>query len=175
MCQYSCDPEAAPGVPNDWHLMHLGSFAAGGAALILTEAAAVNAAGRISPRDAGLYNDEQAAGWERIVGFVHRHGVADAKIGAQLAHAGRKASTYWPFSGEKGSVPASDGGWETVGPGSGAFDGYAAPAAMTEEDIQERHRRFRRCGHEGRRRRVRHRLKSMARTATCCTSSKARS
>ncbi len=75
-------------MPNDWHLMHLGSFAAGGAALILTEAAAVNAAGRISPRDAGLYNDEQAAGWERIVSFVHRHGVADAKIGAQLAHAG---------------------------------------------------------------------------------------
>jgi 2,4-dienoyl-CoA reductase-like NADH-dependent reductase (Old Yellow Enzyme family) len=87
--------------------MHLGSFAAGGAALILTEAAAVNAAGRISPRDAGLYNDEQAAGWERIVSFVHRHGVADTKIGAQLAHAGRRASTYWPFSGEKGSVPAS--------------------------------------------------------------------
>lgn len=136
MCQYSCDPAAAPGVPNDWHLMHLGSFAAGGAALILTEAAAVNAAGRISPRDAGLYNDEQAAGWERIVSFVHRHGVADTKIGAQLAHAGRKASTYWPFSGDKGSVPASDGGWGTVGPGTAAFDGYAPPAAMTEEDIQ---------------------------------------
>ena len=101
MCQYSCDPGEAPGVPNDWHLMHLGSFAAGGAALILTEAAAVNAEGRISPRDAGLYNDEQAAGWERIVRFVHRHGVADAKIGAQLAHAGRKASTYWPFSGRR--------------------------------------------------------------------------
>ncbi|WP_230117049.1 NADH:flavin oxidoreductase/NADH oxidase [Arthrobacter sp. Bi83] len=136
MCQYSCDPEAAPGVPNDWHLMHLGSFAAGGAALILTEAAAVNPAGRISPRDAGLYNEDQAAGWERIVSFVHRHGVADTKIGAQLAHAGRKASTYWPFSGEKGSVPAADGGWDTVGPGTAAFDGYAAPAAMTEDDIR---------------------------------------
>lgn len=135
MCQYSCDP-AAPGVPNDWHLMHLGSFAAGGAALILTEAAAVNGAGRISPRDAGLYNDEQAAGWERIVSFVHRHGAADTKIGAQLAHAGRKASTYWPFSGARGSVPASDGGWGTVGPGTAAFDGYAPPAAMSEADIQ---------------------------------------
>jgi 2,4-dienoyl-CoA reductase-like NADH-dependent reductase (Old Yellow Enzyme family) len=62
--------------------------------------------------------------------------VADTKIGAQLAHAGRKASTYWPFSGDKGSVPASDGGWGTVGPGTAAFDGYAPPAAMTEEDIQ---------------------------------------
>jgi 2,4-dienoyl-CoA reductase-like NADH-dependent reductase (Old Yellow Enzyme family) len=136
MCQYSCDPDKAPGVPNDWHLMHLGSFAAGGAALILTEAAAVNAEGRISPRDAGLYNDEQALGWERIVSFVHSHGVADTKIGAQLAHAGRKASTYWPFSGQSGSVPASDGGWETVGPGAQAFDGYAPPAAMAEDDIQ---------------------------------------
>jgi 2,4-dienoyl-CoA reductase-like NADH-dependent reductase (Old Yellow Enzyme family) len=136
MCQYSCDPVTAPGVPNDWHLMHLGSFATGGAALILTEAAAVNAAGRISPRDAGLYNGEQAEAWERIVSFVHRHGVADAKIGVQLAHAGRKASTYWPFAGNKGSVPASDGGWDTVGPGTSAFDGYAAPSAMTEDDIQ---------------------------------------
>lgn len=123
MCQYSCGPEAGEGVPNDWHLMHPGSFATGGAALILTEAAAVNPAGRISPRDAGLYNDEQAAGWERITSFVHRHGTAATKIGTQLAHAGRKASSYWPFSGKHGSVPVSDGGWEAVGPGTGAFDG----------------------------------------------------
>ena len=115
MCQYSCDPDAAPGVPNDWHLMHLGSFAVGGAALILTEAAAVNPAGRISPLDAGLYNDAQAEAWQRITGFVHRHGPADAKIGAQLAHAGRKASTYWPFSGRRGTVPISDGGWRRRG------------------------------------------------------------
>jgi 2,4-dienoyl-CoA reductase-like NADH-dependent reductase (Old Yellow Enzyme family) len=135
MCQYSCSPDAAPGVPNDWHLMHLGSFAAGGAALILTEAAAVNAEGRISPRDAGLYNDAQAEAWQRITSFVHRHGAADAKIGAQLAHAGRKASTYWPFSGQRGSVPDSDGGWTTVGPSPLAFDGYAAPAGMSEEQI----------------------------------------
>ncbi len=135
MCQYSCGPEAAPGVPNDWHLMHLGSFATGGAALILTEAAAVNPEGRISPRDAGLYNDEQAGAWQRITGFVHRHGAADTKIGVQLAHAGRKASTYWPFSGQRGSVPESDGGWATVGPSPSAFDGYAKPAAMTEGQI----------------------------------------
>ena len=136
MCQYSCDPDAAPGVPNDWHLMHLGSFAAGGAALIITEAAAVNAQGRISPRDAGLYNDDQAAAWQRITSFVHRHGAADAKIGVQLAHAGRKAATYWPFSGEQGSVPAADGGWDTVGPSPAAFDGYAVPAEMTEDQIR---------------------------------------
>ena len=121
MCQYSCEPETGEGVPNDWHLMHLGSFATGGAALILTEAAAVNAAGRISPRDAGLYNDDQAAAWERITSFVHRHGTAETKIGTQLAHAGRKASSYWPFSGKKGTVAAADGGWPTVGPGTSSL------------------------------------------------------
>ncbi|MCT9870254.1 NADH:flavin oxidoreductase/NADH oxidase [Paenarthrobacter aurescens] len=136
MCQYSCHPETGEGVPNDWHLMHLGSFAAGGAALIMSEAAAVNPVGRISPLDAGLYSDEQAAGWERIVHFVHRHGAVECKIGAQLAHAGRKASTYWPFSGRSGSVPVSDGGWVTAGPTNLPFNGYAAPAAMSEEDIQ---------------------------------------
>lgn len=136
MCQYSCHPETGEGVPNDWHLMHLGSFAAGGAALIMSEAAAVNPVGRISPLDAGLYSDEQAAAWERIVQFVHRHGAVDCRIGAQLAHAGRKASTYWPFAERSGSVPADDGGWSTVGPTNQAYDGYAAPAAMSEEDIQ---------------------------------------
>ncbi len=135
MCQYSCHPETGEGVPNDWHLMHLGSFAAGGAALIMSEAAAVNPEGRISPLDAGLYSDEQAAGWERIVRFVHAHGAVDCRIGAQLAHAGRKASTYWPFSGHSGSVPTSEGGWGTVGPTTDAFDGYAAPAAMSEAEI----------------------------------------
>ena len=156
MCQYSCGPDTGEGVPHDWHLMHLGSFAAGGAALILTEAAAVNAAGRISPMDAGIYNDEQAAGWERITAFVHRHGAADAKIGTQLAHAGRKASTYWPFSGKRGSVPASDGGWETVGPGTSAFDGYAAPGAMTAAEIDGVIARLRRGRRPGSRSRVRH-------------------
>ncbi|NUS35449.1 MAG: NADH:flavin oxidoreductase/NADH oxidase [Pseudarthrobacter sp.] len=136
MCQYSCDPDAAPGVPNDWHLVHLGGFAVGGAALILTEAAAVNPEGRISPRDAGLYNDAQAGAWQRIIDFVHRNGAAGARIGVQLAHAGRKASTYWPFSGKHGSVPASGGGWDTVGPSTSAFEGYAAPAAMTVDQIE---------------------------------------
>ena len=66
---------------------------------------------------------------------MHRHGTAETKIGTQLAHAGRKASSYWPFSGKMGSVPASEGGWDTVGPGTGAFDGYAPPSAMTEAQI----------------------------------------
>ena len=142
MCQYSADPlnpaapANAPGVPNDWHLMHLGSFAAGGAALIITEAAAVSPDGRISPHDAGIWNGEQAAGWQRITRFVHRHGADPARIGIQLAHAGRKASTYPPFAAGRGSVPARDGGWTTVGPTTEAFDGYAAPAELDEAGIR---------------------------------------
>jgi 2,4-dienoyl-CoA reductase-like NADH-dependent reductase (Old Yellow Enzyme family) len=135
MCQYSTDPEGAPGVPTDWHLVHLGQFAAGGAALILTEATAVSREGMISPRDTGLYTTEQAQAWRRITDFVHDHGAAGAKIGVQLAHAGRKGSSWWPFSDRHGSVPDVEGGWETVGPTAEPFGAYAAPRAMTEEDI----------------------------------------
>ena len=116
MCQYSCDPGTAPGVPTDWHLVHLGQFATGGAALILTEATAVNPEGRISPRDAGLWNDDQVVAWRRITDFVHTSSAVGTKIGVQLAHAGRKASTYWPFSEHRGSVPAADYGWEAMRP-----------------------------------------------------------
>lgn len=137
MCQYSADPELAPGVPNDWHLMHLGQFAAGGAALILTEATAVLPEGRISPRDTGLYNDAQLQAWRRIVDFVHSQGAVSTKIGIQLAHAGRKASTWWPFSGAQGSVPIGQGGWATVAPTTEAFPGYAAPLAMDSGQIVE--------------------------------------
>lgn len=138
MCQYSADADSgeAPGVPNDWHLMHLGSFAAGGAALILTEASAVSPEGRISPFDVGLYNDQQQAGWTRIVDFVHAHTAVDTKIGIQLAHAGRKASTYPPFAEGSGSVPAAEGGWETLGPTADPFGRYAAPAALDEAGIR---------------------------------------
>ncbi|MEC5198136.1 2,4-dienoyl-CoA reductase-like NADH-dependent reductase (Old Yellow Enzyme family) [Arthrobacter sp. PL16] len=135
MCQYSCDPDVAAGVPTDWHLVHLGQFATGGAALIITEAAAVSHEGMISPRDAGIYTQEQADAWRRINDFVHEHSAVGTKTAVQLAHAGRKASTYWPFSGRHNSVPASDGGWETLGPTEEAFGKYAAPRAMTEEDI----------------------------------------
>ena len=130
MCQYS----AVDGVPNDWHLVHLGARASGGFGLLLTEATAVVAEGRISPQDTGIWNDEQVAAWRRITDFVHARGT---KIGIQLAHAGRKASTYSPFSGGRGSVPPAEGGWSTVGPSALAFAGYAEPSELTAAEIAE--------------------------------------
>ncbi len=130
MCQYS----AVDGVPGDWHLVHLGARATGGFGLLLTEASAVTPEGRISPQDAGIWNDEQGRAWRRIVDFVHAQGVA---IGVQLAHAGRKASTYRPWAAESGSVPAADGGWTAVGPSAVPFDGYAEPAPLTEPQLAE--------------------------------------
>jgi 2,4-dienoyl-CoA reductase-like NADH-dependent reductase (Old Yellow Enzyme family) len=114
MCQYS----AIDGVPNDWHLVHLGSFARGGAGLVFTEATAVVPEGRISPEDTGLWNDEQQAVWARIVDFVHGQG---ATAGIQLAHAGRKASTYSGFTRERGAVADGDGGWRPVAPSAEPF------------------------------------------------------
>src|SRR3954451_11294528 len=116
MCQYS----AVDGVPNDWHLVHLGSFARGGAGLVFTEATAVVPEGRISPEDTGLWNDEQQAAWARIVEFVHAQG---ATAGIQLAHAGRKASTYSGFMRERGGIADADGGWRPVGPSAVPFPG----------------------------------------------------
>ncbi|WP_210651091.1 NADH:flavin oxidoreductase/NADH oxidase [Nocardioides sp. SYSU D00065] len=116
MCQYS----AVDGVPNDWHLVHLGSLARGGVGLVLTEATAVVPEGRISPEDTGLWNDEQQAAWTRIVDFVHAQGAA---AGVQLAHAGRKASTYSGFTAARGGVPDADGGWQPVGPSPVPFEG----------------------------------------------------
>ncbi|QTE29706.1 NADH:flavin oxidoreductase/NADH oxidase [Pengzhenrongella sicca] len=135
MCQYS----AVDGVPNDWHLVHLGARAVGGFGLLLTEAAAVVPEGRISPQDAGLWNDEQAIAWGRIVDFVHEQGTP---IGVQLAHAGRKASTYRPWGAGRGSVPAADGGWTAVAPSESAFPGYAAPVALTAAELAEIPRAF---------------------------------
>ncbi|GAA4715947.1 NADH:flavin oxidoreductase/NADH oxidase [Nocardioides conyzicola] len=114
MCQYS----AVDGVPNDWHLVHLGSFARGGAGLVFTEATAVVPEGRISPEDAGLWNDEQQAAWARIAAFVRGQG---ATAGIQLAHAGRKASTYSGFTQERGAVADADGGWRPVAPSAEPF------------------------------------------------------
>lgn len=133
MCQYSC--EARDGMPTDWHLVHLGSRAQGGFGLILTEAAAVTPDGRISPQDAGIWTDEQAEKWARVVDFVHSQG---AVIGAQLAHAGRKASTYRPFVGEPtGSVPTAESGWQSVGPTELPYPGLAAPRALSTSEIAE--------------------------------------
>jgi len=106
MCEYSCED----GFATDWHLVHLGSRAVGGAALIFTEAAAVTPEGRISPQDLGLWNDEHIAPLARITAFLHSQG---ARAGIQLAHAGRKASTYRPWSGD-GVQPPDKGGWSNV-------------------------------------------------------------
>ncbi|MEV7430595.1 NADH:flavin oxidoreductase/NADH oxidase [Nocardioides sp. NPDC092400] len=116
MCQYS----AVDGMPDDWHLVHLGSFARGGAGLVITEATAVVPEGRISPEDTGLWNDEQQAAWARIVDFVHGQGAA---AGIQLAHAGRKASTYSGFTAARGGVADADGGWRPVGPSETPYPG----------------------------------------------------
>ena len=128
MCQYS----ATDGVPDDWQLVHLGARATGGFGLLFTEASAVVPEGRISPQDAGIWNDEQTQAWRRIVEFVHAQG---AVIGIQLAHAGRKASTYRPWAEQSGSVPETEGGWPTVAPSTVPFEGYADPAALTTEEI----------------------------------------
>ncbi len=125
MCQYSVEEE--DGVPIQWHLVHLGSLARGGAGLLLTEATAVSPEGRISPQDTGIWNEQQAAAWSRIVDFAHGVG---AVIGVQLAHAGRKGSTFSPFAGATGSVPVADGGWRTVAPSPVAFPGYAEPREL---------------------------------------------
>lgn len=128
MCQYS----AVEGVPDDWHLVHLGARATGGFGLVLTEAAAVTPEGRISPQDAGIWNDEQARAWRRVFDFVHSQGAA---TGVQLAHAGRKASTYRPWAEKSGTVPLERGGWTTSAPSAVAFEGYDGPADMSLDEI----------------------------------------
>lgn len=128
MCTYS----AVDGHPDDWHLVHLGARAAGGFGLLLAEATAVVPEGRISPRDTGLWDDAHVASWRRVTDFVHARGT---RIGVQLAHAGRKASTYPPFGDLDGSVPAADGGWTAVGPGTEPYPGLAAPTALRTEDV----------------------------------------
>ncbi|WP_066040205.1 NADH:flavin oxidoreductase/NADH oxidase [Herbiconiux solani] len=130
MCQYSAEEQ--DGMPNDWHLVHLGSFATGGAALVITEATAVSPEGRISPQDLGIWNDAQRDVFARITAFIRSQG---AVPGIQLAHAGRKASTFRPWSEEHGSVPVDQGGWPTVGPSALAFGRYAEPRALTVDEI----------------------------------------
>jgi 2,4-dienoyl-CoA reductase-like NADH-dependent reductase (Old Yellow Enzyme family) len=100
MCQYSCDN----GFANDWHFAHLGARAVGGAALVFTEAAAVSPEGRISPQDLGVWSDEHFEPLERIARFVKSQG---AIAGIQLAHAGRKASVYRPWSGQNPACAAA--------------------------------------------------------------------
>ena len=127
MCQYT----SVDGLANSWHLVHLGSFAIGRAGLILTEATAVTPEGRISPEDLGLWSDAHAEALAPVVEFVQGQGVA---IGIQLAHAGRKASTFAPWRGHD-SVPRDQGGWLALAPSATAFGRYAAPQAMTHVDL----------------------------------------
>ncbi|WP_199444494.1 NADH:flavin oxidoreductase/NADH oxidase [Umezawaea beigongshangensis] len=131
MCQYS----AADGLPNDWHLVHLGARAVGGAGLVLAEATAVQARGRISPQDVGIWNDEQVRAWRPITAFIRAQGSVP---GVQLAHAGRKASTYSPFADGRGGVPDSEGGWTPVAPSPVAFvPEYRQPEELDADGIAE--------------------------------------
>ena len=130
MCQYSVDRE--DGVPTDWHLVHLGALARGGAGAVISEATAVVPEGRISPQDTGLWNDEQVEAWKPVTAFVKGQGSVP---GVQLAHAGRKASTFRPWSDVQGTVPANEGGWPTVAPSAVAFEGYDEPRELTHDEV----------------------------------------
>jgi 2,4-dienoyl-CoA reductase-like NADH-dependent reductase (Old Yellow Enzyme family) len=135
MCQYSSND----GMPTDWHLVHLGSRAVGGAGLVIQEATAVSPEGRISPSDAGIWSDEHAAAYQRITSFIKEQG---AIAGIQIAHAGRKASTAEPWNGGK-IVDEGYGGWETVAPSALAFaEDYPQPREMTKEDIAKANEDF---------------------------------
>lgn len=128
MCEYS----AIEGVPQPWHMVHLGSRAVGGAGLVLAEATAVEARGRISPADTGIWNDEQAMAWVPMIEFMQSQGAAP---GIQLAHAGRKASTAPPWSSST-KVEVGDGGWTPVAPTALAYsDKYPQPDALDAAGI----------------------------------------
>ncbi|MBB3205769.1 2,4-dienoyl-CoA reductase-like NADH-dependent reductase (Old Yellow Enzyme family) [Rhodopirellula rubra] len=130
MCQYSSND----GMPNDWHFVHLGSRAVGGAGLVVVEATAVSPDGRISPADSGIYTDDHVEPFARITGFMEQHG---AVSGIQLAHAGRKASVHKPWEGDD-SISESQGGWETIAPSAIAFGENITkvPRQMSIEDIK---------------------------------------
>jgi 2,4-dienoyl-CoA reductase-like NADH-dependent reductase (Old Yellow Enzyme family) len=130
MCQYS----AEDGVPTDWHNVHLGTRASGGAGLVMTEAAAVSPEGRISPWDVGIWNEDQSNAFRPITDFIRSQGATPAM---QLAHAGRKASTSQPWNGGELLSP-EDGGWEPVGPSNLPFsEDMAVPRALSVEEIEQ--------------------------------------
>jgi anthraniloyl-CoA monooxygenase len=130
MCMYS----AVDGVVGDFHLVHYGARAMGGAGLVMTEMTDVSADGRITPGCAGLYNDAQEAAWKRIVDYVHAH--TGAKIGVQVAHAGRKGSTRVPWECARPDEPLPEGGWELIAPSPIPYHAYSpVPRAMTRADM----------------------------------------
>jgi 2,4-dienoyl-CoA reductase-like NADH-dependent reductase (Old Yellow Enzyme family) len=130
MCQYSSED----GFADDWHLVHLGSRAVGGAGLVFTEACSVSKEGRISPFDLGIWKDEHIVNMKRITQFIQSQ---DAVAGIQLAHAGRKASCAEPWKGGR-QLSFAEGGWQTVAPSAVAFtEGTHTPVALTEERIKQ--------------------------------------
>ena len=129
MCMYSCENQ--DGVVGDWHLVHLGARAIGGAGLVMAEATAVNPEGRISPWCPGIWNDGQIPGWKKVTDFIRSAGSVSA---LQLAHAGRKASTYRSWSGT-GTVPIADGGWQSYSATDVAFEGYSAPRMLETAEV----------------------------------------
>jgi anthraniloyl-CoA monooxygenase len=135
MCQYS----AVEGEPNDWHLTHLGSRAIGGASLVFTEMTNVSSEGRITHGCTGMYNDAHVKAWTRIVDFVHAR--TRAKVGMQLAHAGRKGSCTLPWEGD--APLTGPGKWQTIAPSAVPFaPGWHAPRAMTRDDMDRVAREF---------------------------------
>jgi len=136
MCQYMSENGSA----NDWHLMHLGQFAMGAGGLLFTEATHVSAVGRITHRCLGLYNNENETTIKRVVDFCRKYGVA--KLGIQLAHAGRKGSVHTPFEGGKPLAP-DENSWTTVAPSALPFGpGWHVPAALTKSGMQEAKQQF---------------------------------
>jgi 2,4-dienoyl-CoA reductase-like NADH-dependent reductase (Old Yellow Enzyme family) len=140
MCEYS----SVDGFAADWHLVHLGARAQGGAGIVILEASAVTPEGRISDADLGIWKDEHIPNLQRIATFIHSQG---ARAGIQLAHAGRKASMSAPFTGEHLLQP-SEGGWQPIAPSALAFSPtYAVPAALDQAGIDAVIEAFRQATH----------------------------
>ncbi len=136
MCQYSCEN----GMATDWHFVHLGSRAVGGAGVVIAEASGVEARGRISPQDLGIWSDAHAQALAPTAAFIKAQG---AVAGIQIAHAGRKAGTSRPWEGHH-SLSNSGGGWEIIAPSAIPFsDSYRTPQAMTKADIAQVQAAFR--------------------------------
>ena len=131
MCQYS----ATEGAIDDWHLVHLGSRAVGGAGLVMTEMTDISADGRITPGCAGMYQPEHVEGWQRVTRFVHEN--SQAKIGMQLAHAGRKGATRCPWEGEGADEPLERGGWPLLAASAIPYLPHSqVPKAMDRSDLE---------------------------------------
>jgi len=138
MCQYSSED----GMPNDWHMVHLGSRAVGGAGLVCIEASGVSPEGRITAWDAGIWSEAHAHAWKPIAEFIRRQGAVPA---IQLAHAGRKASLDRPWRGGKPIPAHAAHGWQALGPSALAFGHYPAPRALSRDEIRDVVEQFRRA------------------------------